>query len=223
MRVLLVEDDEDIAASLVRGLAEQGHAVDHTADGLTALDFAEGTDFDLIILDVMLPGMDGIRVCRTLRERRVRSPILMLTARDTVDDRVSGLDSGADDYLVKPFAFAELLARMRALSRREPEVVDPVLRVADLELDTTSRQARRAGAEIELTAKEYSLLEYLMRNSGRVLTREMITERLWSFDAGGMTNVVDVYIRRLRRKIDDPSDLKLIQTLRGSGYKIEAS
>ncbi len=222
MRLLLVEDDEDIAGSLLRGLGEQGHAVDHAADGLTALDYAETSEFDLIILDVMLPGLDGISVCRTLRDRRIKTPILMLTARDSIDDRVAGLDSGADDYLVKPFAFAELLARVRALSRRESEVADPVLRIADLELDTASRQAKRDGSAIELTAKEYALLEYFMRNPGRVLTREMITERLWSYDAGGMTNVVDVYIRRLRRKIDDDSEIKLIQTLRGAGYKVEA-
>jgi DNA-binding response OmpR family regulator len=147
-------------------------------------------------------------------------PILMLTARDTIDDRVAGLDSGADDYLVKPFAFAELLARIRALSRREPALTNPVLQVADLELDTTTRIVRRNGRSLELTSKEYALLEYLMRNPGRVLTREMITDRLWAFDAAGMTNVIDVYVSRLRRKIDDPEDTKLIHTVRGAGYRI---
>ncbi len=155
-----------------------------------------------------------------MRERGDRTPVLMLTARDTVEDRVAGLDTGADDYLVKPFAFAELVARIRALSRREPALTNPILRVADLELDTTTRQATRAGRAVDLTAKEYALLEYLMRNPRRVLTRTMISERVWNYDTFNVANVIDVYIGHLRRKIDDGSSVKLIHTVRGAGYKI---
>ena len=222
MRLLVAEDEKGISDFLVRGLSEQGYAVDLAEDGEEAYDLGVDTDFDVILLDIMLPRIDGLTVCRRLRQKGVRAPILMLTARDAIEDRVAGLDAGADDYLVKPFAFAELLARIRALSRREPVVQSTVLSVADLELDTAARAARRAGKTIELTAKEYALLEYLMRNPGRVLTRDMITDRLWSYDNASMTNVIDVYIRHLRRKIDDEADLKLIHTVRGAGYKIEA-
>ena len=222
MRVLLVEDEEDIADFLARGLKEVGYAVDQVEDGVSALDLASSFDFDLILLDIMLPKLDGYAVCKKLRERNVKTPILMLTARDTVEERVKGLDMGADDYLVKPFAFAELLARIRALSRREPVLSQPVLRVQDLEIDPAARTVTRAGKAVDLTAKEYALLEYFMRNPGRVLTREMITDRLWSFDSASFTNVIDVYVGRLRRKIDDGQPVKLIQTVRGVGYKIEA-
>jgi DNA-binding response OmpR family regulator len=196
--------------------------VDLAEDGTTALDMASSFDFDLILLDILLPGVDGFTVCRRLRENQVKTPILMLTALDAVDNRVRGLDSGADDYLIKPFAFAELLARIRALSRREPGLAYPLLEIEDLVVDPTSRQVTRAGRAIELTAKEYALLEYFIRNPGRVLTREMITDRLWSFDSASFTNVIDVYVGRLRRKIDDGHNVKLIQTVRGVGYKIEA-
>jgi len=222
MRVLLVEDEEAIADFLSRGLKEVGYAVDHVEDGISALDLASSFDFDLILLDIMLPKLDGFAVCSRLRERNVKTPILMLTARDTVEERVKGLDAGADDYLVKPFAFAELLARIRALSRREPALALPVLRVQDLELDPAARTVTRSDRAIDLTAKEYALLEYFMRNPGRVLTREMITDRLWSFDSASFTNVIDVYVGRLRRKIDDGQSVKLIHTVRGVGYKIEA-
>ena len=223
MRLLVAEDERAISDFLVRGLTENGYAVDLAEDGRVALDLASSFDFDLILLDILLPQIDGLTVCRRLREQQVKTPILMLTALDAVDDRVKGLDSGADDYLVKPFAFEELLARVRALSRREPGLVPPVLSYEDLVLDPTSRAVKRAGQPIELTAKEFALLEYFLRNPGRVLTREMITDRLWSFDSASFTNVIDVYVGRLRRKIDDGHAVKLIQTVRGVGYKIEAT
>ncbi len=220
MRILVVEDEPSIAAFVVRGLTEQGYAVDLASDGEAALDLVALTSFDAMVLDVMLPGADGLTVCRLLRERGDKLPILMLTARDSIQDRVAGLDSGADDYLVKPFAFAELVARIRALFRREPSLTDSVLRIADLELDTTTRRAHRGTREIELTTKEYALLEYLMRNPNRVLTRSMITERVWNYDTLNAANVIDVYISHLRRKIDDGTDDRLIHTVRGAGYKI---
>jgi heavy metal response regulator len=222
MRVLVVEDDLRILEFIRKGLEEEGHAVDVAHDGDEALDWPAVVDFDAIVLDIMLPGRDGIEVCRTLRTRGVRTPILMLTARDTVEDRVAGLDSGADDYLVKPFAFAELLARLRALLRREPVLLGTTLEVADLSLDTATRQVSRAGQPVTLTNKEYALLEYLMRHPNQVLTRTMIAEHVWNFDFDTGTNVIDVHIRYLRRKIDDPHDLKLIQTVRGAGYRISA-
>jgi DNA-binding response OmpR family regulator len=222
MRILVVEDEATIADFLVRGLSEQGYAVDLASDGQEALDQLASVAPDVLILDIMLPKVDGIEVCKRLRAGGSKTPILMLTARDAVEDRVRGLDTGADDYLVKPFAFTELVARVRALSRREPEATMPVLRIADLELDTTTREVRRASAPIELTSKEYALLEYLMRNPNRVLTRTMITERVWNYDAFNVANVIDVYIGHLRRKIDDGRSLKLIRTVRGAGYKIAA-
>ena len=220
MRVLVVEDEKRIADFVSKGLTEAGYAVDVASDGEEALGWTDVVEYDLIVLDIMLPKLDGIEVARTLRSRRIATPILMLTARDAVDDRVRGLDSGADDYLVKPFAFAELLARLRALGRREPAVVNPVLQVRDLTLDTTTRQAERQGQAIELTNKEYSLLEYLMRHPNQVLTRTMIAEHVWNYDFDNATNVIDVHIRYLRRKVDDPFDRPLIQTVRGAGYRI---
>ena len=220
MRVLVVEDEATIADFIVRGLTEHGYAVDHAADGAAALDLLAAGSFDAVVLDILLPHVDGLTVCRRMRERGDRTPVLMLTARDTIEDRVAGLDTGADDYLVKPFAFAELVARIRALSRREPALTNPVLRVADLQLDTTTREASRAARRIELTAKEYALLEYLMRNPRRVLTRTMISERVWNYESFNVANVIDVYIGHLRRKIDDGEAVKLIQTVRGAGYKI---
>jgi len=222
MRVLVVEDERRIADFISRGLSEQGYAVDVAYDGDEALHWPDVAEFDVVILDVMLPVRDGIEVCRTLRERGLRTPILMLTARDAVEDRVRGLDSGADDYLVKPFAFAELLARLRALTRREPVALGTVLRVSDLILDTTTREASRQGMSLELTSKEYALLEYLMRHPNQVLTRTMIAEHVWNYDFDNATNVIDVHIRNLRRKIDDPFPTKLIQTVRGAGYRISA-
>lgn len=223
MRVLVVEDEKRIADFIRKGLTEQGYAVDVAEDGDEALRFADAFDFDLIVLDVMIPKRDGVDVCKTLRRHGSAVPVLMLTARDTVDDRVAGLDSGADDYLVKPFAFAELLARLRALSRREAAVVGTTLQVGDLELNTATRAATRAGVEIELTNKEYALLEYLMRHPNQVLTRTMIAEHVWNYDFDSATNVIDVHIRYLRRKIDDPFETKVIHTSRGAGYRVAAS
>jgi heavy metal response regulator len=223
VHVLLVEDERRIADFISRGLSEQGYAVDVAYDGGEALDWTTVAEFDVIILDVMLPVRDGIQVCRILRERGLKTPILMLTARDAVEDRVRGLDSGADDYLVKPFAFSELLARLRALTRREAIVLGTVLQVGNLAMDTTTREVRRQGMPIELTTKEYALLEYLMRHPNQVLTRTMIAEHVWNYDFDNATNVIDVHIRNLRRKIDDPFPTKLVQTVRGAGYRVSAS
>ena len=223
MRVLLVEDEARIAAFVRKGLQEEQYVVDVAEDGVAALDFLESAAYDLIVLDVMLPRRDGFSVCQELRRRGIQTPVLMLTARDAVDDRVRGLDVGADDYLVKPFAFKELVARLRALTRRTPETHSLQLRVGDLTLDTTTHQAARADQAIELSAREYRLLEFLMRHADQPLTRVQIAEGVWGYDFDAQSNVVDVYIRYLRRKVDDPFETKLIQTVRGIGYKIEVS
>jgi DNA-binding response OmpR family regulator len=221
MHVLVVEDEPTIAAYIKRGLEATGYAVDLATTGDEALDWVHAARFDLIVLDVLLPGMNGLELCRTMRGSGVQAAILMLTARDTVDDRVTGLDSGADDYLVKPFAIQELLARLRALGRRATSTPRaPLLQCADLVLDTATQRVRRAGKPLRLTAKEYAVLECLLRASGRVLTRAMIAEQVWSYDVDTQSNVVDVYIRNLRRKLDDPFPLKLIHTVRGSGYRL---
>ena len=221
MHVLIVEDERKIATYLKRGLEEQGYAVDIAFTGCEALDWAEADALDLIVLDILLPELDGITVCRTLRQRGIRAPILMLTARDAVDDRVAGLDAGADDYLVKPFAFKELLARLRALGRRAATAPkSPVLHIADLSLDTLTHSVRRGGKTIQLTAKEYAILEYLVREPGRVVTRTMIADHVWNYDTCNESNVVDVYISNLRRKLDDGFDRKLIHTVRGAGYQV---
>jgi DNA-binding response OmpR family regulator len=218
----VVEDEERIAEFIRKGLTEHGYAVDVARDGEEALDWADIAGFDLIVLDVMLPVRDGFDVCRILRARGLRSPVLMLTARDAVEDRVAGLDSGADDYLVKPFAFAELLARLRALSRRPLQAQTTVLTVGDLVVDTATREVMRSGAVVELTTKEYALLEYLIRHPEQVLTRTMIAEHVWNYDFDNATNVIDVHVKNLRRKLDDDSAVKLIQTVRGAGYRISA-
>jgi len=221
MRVLLVEDERRISAYVKRGLEEQGYAVDAAYTGREALDWIAVVPFDLIVLDILLPELDGLAVCREARQRGIRTPILMLTARDTVDDRVAGLDAGADDYLVKPFAIKELLARLRALARRTVETPrSSELRLADLVLDTNTHIVRRGDKRIDLTAKEYAVLECLLRQPGRVLTRTMIAEHVWNYDVFNQSNVVDVYIRNLRRKIDDPFEVQLIHTVRGSGYRL---
>jgi DNA-binding response OmpR family regulator len=221
MRVLVVEDERKISAYVKRGLEEQGYAVDVAYTGREALDWAEVAPYDLIILDILLPEMDGLNVCRQLRRRGMRTPILILTARDAVDDRVAGLDAGADDYLVKPFALKELLARLRALSRRPTDAAkNPLLQIADLTLDTLTRRVKRGDRPIQLTAKEYAVLECLLREPERVLTRTQIAEHVWNYDVYNQSNVVDVYIRNLRRKIDDGFDLKLIHTVRGAGYRL---
>jgi DNA-binding response OmpR family regulator len=224
MRVLLAEDDNRIAAFIVKGLREEGHVVEHVSDGEAALDYvAASTDapFDVIILDVLMPRRDGNAVCRELRTRRVSTPVLMLTAMDALEDRVRGLDSGADDYLVKPFAFPELLARLRALGRRTSTVTPSTqLQLADLTLDTQTRVARRNGRTIELSAREFQLLEYLLRHAGRAISRTQLLQAVWSFDYSGASNVVDVYMGYLRRKIDGEGEVPLVHTVRSVGYMI---
>ena len=220
MRILIVEDEHQIAAFLERGLKEEGYAIDVVYNGNDALDWAVAVEYDGIVLDVMLPGRDGFSVLRELRARGSKTPVLMLTARDAVDDRVNGLDLGADDYLVKPFVFKELVARLRAITRRQSETRSVELQVGDLTLNTVTHQAQRGERRIELTTKEYNLLEFLMRNPNRVLTRTQIAEHVWNLDFLSESNVVDVYIRYLRRKIDGENELKLIKTVRGSGYLI---
>jgi DNA-binding response OmpR family regulator len=221
VRVLLVEDEPRIAAYVQRGLEEHGYAVDLARTGPEALDWAAAVPFDLIVLDILLPELDGIAVCRELRRRGLQAPILMLTARQEIDDRVQGLDAGADDYLVKPFVLRELVARLRALARRSAEPLrSPVLEMDDLRMDTATRRVSRGGAPLRLTPKEYAVLECLLRHPERVLSRSEIAEHVWSYDDYNPSNVIDVYVRNLRRKIDDPSPLKLIHTVRGSGYRI---
>jgi len=221
MRVLVVEDERKISTYLKRGLEEQGYAVDTAFTGREALDWAEAVPYDMIILDILLPEMDGLTVCRELRKRDNRTPILMLTARDAVDDRANGLDAGADDYLVKPFALKELLARLRAMSRRNADTPkSPVLQIVDLTLDTLTRRVKRGGKIIELTSKEYAVLECLLREPDRVLTRTQIAEHVWNYDVYNQSNIVDVYIKNLRRKIDDGFEIKLIHTVRGAGYRL---
>ena len=220
MRILLIEDNRRLSDSLSLTLQDDGYVVDTAYDGLEGEELATITSHDVIILDIMLPEKDGLAVCRALRKKHVNTPILMLTARDALQDRVTGLDSGADDYLVKPFEVDELRARIRALLRRESTEKSALLAVADLELDPATHAVRRGGRDIELTAKEFALLEYLIRHPNRMVTREMAEEHLWSYDHTIASNVVDVYIRRLRRKIDDPSPVKLIETVRGVGYRI---
>jgi DNA-binding response OmpR family regulator len=219
MRILIVEDHPNVSNYIKRALEEQGYAVDLARTGQEALDWAEAATFDLIVLDIMLPEIDGITVCHRLRSRGNRAAILMLTARDTVDDRVFGLDAGADDYLVKPFELKELLARLRALTRRHIAKTS-TLKVANLSLDTRTHVVMRDNTLIKLTAKEYAVLECLMREPSRVITRTEIAESIWNYDVYNQSNVVDVYIRNLRRKIDDPFDLKLIHTVRGAGYRL---
>ncbi|HEV8572527.1 MAG TPA: response regulator transcription factor [Actinomycetota bacterium] len=220
MRVLVVEDEVKMAGLLKRGLEEEGYAVDTAGDGREALWLATENSYDAVLLDVMLPDLDGFEVCRRLRDAGRWSPVLMLTARDGVPDRVSGLDAGADDYLTKPFSFAELLARLRALVRRGTPKRPPVLRVGDLTLDPSTRRVARGDGPIELTAKEFALLEYLMRHPGEVLSRTRLIEHVWDFAYEGDSNVVDVYIRYLREKVDRPFGADSIETVRGAGYRL---
>ena len=221
MRILLVEDEKRIADFLARGLENAGYTVDLAVTGANAIERSQGAEFDLIVLDLGLPDMDGMAVLEKLRNRKVISPVLILSARDGVDDRVKGLEGGADDYLVKPFAFVELLARVRALLRRGQPTPER-LQVGDLVLDCIRRRVSRAGENIELAPKEFSILEYLMRNRGRPLSRTMIVEHVWDMDYDGLTNIVDVYIRHLRSKIDDKYHQKMIQTIRGIGYTLDS-
>jgi two-component system copper resistance phosphate regulon response regulator CusR len=218
MRILLVEDEKDAAEMLAKGLREQSYAVDVASDGESALEAAWITPYDAIILDWMLPAKSGYDVCRELRATGFAAPILMLTAKDTVEDRVAGLDGGADDYLVKPFHFRELLARLRALMRRGPELTPDVLEVGDLEVDTRSRQVRRAGKTIDLTSKEYAFLEFLARNAGKVVGRAEISEHVWADDYDPFSHLIEVYVMRLRKKLGDTGPNPLIRTRRGEGY-----
>src|SRR5947209_1414890 len=220
VRILLVEDNRRLSDSLKMSLADEGYAVDAAYDGQEGQEQAELTPYDAIILDVMLPGKDGVEVCRALRGRRISAPIIMLTAMDAVEDRVRGLDSGADDYLVKPFAMSELCARLRALLRRGTPDKRGLLTVGDLTVDPATHFVERAGRLLELTAKEYALLEYFVRHPNRIITRDMVETHIWSYDFECTSNVVDVYVRRLRRKIDDPFDVKLFETVRGAGYRL---
>lgn len=222
MRVLLVEDNRRLNNSIRLSLVDDGYAVDPAFNGIEGQELAELTPYDVIILDIMLPMKSGLDVCRDLRRKRINTPILMLTARDSIDDRVAGLDSGADDYLVKPFAIEELRARLRALLRRESDDKNGQIRLADLVLDPATHFVQRGGKPIELTAKEYGLLEYFMRNPNRLITREMAESHIWNYDYEASSNVIDVYIRRLRRKIDDPFEIKLFETVRGSGYRLRS-
>jgi two-component system OmpR family response regulator len=220
MRVLVVEDDIKLGSVLLRGLATDGIAADTVDDGRSALVRAGATAYDVIVLDVMLPDIDGFEVCRGLRERGIQAPVLMLTARDAVEDRVHGLDSGADDYLAKPFSFDELLARVRAMSRRGPIERPVVLRVGDLRLDSAKHQVWRAEHAIDLSRREYALLEALMRRPGDVLSRFELLEQVWSYEYENRSNVVEVYIRYLREKIDRPFERHTLQTVRGVGYRV---
>jgi two-component system copper resistance phosphate regulon response regulator CusR len=220
MRILVVEDERRIADFISRGMQGAGYAVDVAPNGSAAIGMVHQTDYDLVILDLMLPDMNGLEVLERIRSRRVGPPVLILSARGAVDDRVKGLEEGADDYLVKPFAFVELLARVRALLRRGQPAPEK-LEVADLSMDCVRRRVSRAGTAIELAPKEFGILEYLMRNKGRPLSRTMIVEHVWDMDYDGLTNIVDVYIRHLRSKIDDPYPNKLIHTVRGVGYMID--
>jgi two-component system OmpR family response regulator len=220
MQVLVVEDEVKMAALLRRGLTEQGLAVDVVGDGEAGVAMATATSYDAIVLDVILPGIDGFEACRQMRVQGVWSPVLMLTARGTLKDRIAGLDGGADDYLTKPFSFAELLARLRALVRRGTAERPTVLEVGDLRLDPATRQVWRGETEVELSAKEFTLLEVFMRNPGHVLTRIQLLEHAWEYDYEHRSNVIEVYVRYLRRKIDQPFGVKSLETVRGAGYRL---
>jgi DNA-binding response OmpR family regulator len=221
MRLLIVEDDSVAAELLAKGFRENAYAVDVAPDGLAALQRALVYEYDLVVLDVLLPGIDGLEVCRRLRKRGVAVPVIMLTARGGVEERVAGLDAGADDYLPKPFHFSELLARVRALLRRGPVLGPTVQKVGDLSIDTRTRRVERNGKPIELTAKEYTLLAYMTRHQGQVVTRTDISEHVWDEHFDPTSNVIDVYVQRLRRKIDDGHAQRLIHTRRGAGYVLD--
>jgi len=220
MRILVIEDDRRIANLLKKGLVEEGYAVDLAYDGLEGQYLGESEDYDLVILDLLLPKVDGLTVCRKLREKQIKIPILILTAKITIDDRVEGLNAGADDYLVKPFSFRELTARINALLRRSKETLPPILKVADLELDPAKHLVKRNSRTIDLSAKEFAILEYLLRNKNQVVTRMMILEHVWDYNFDPSSNIVDVFITHLRKKIDNGDKEKLIQTIHGVGFKL---
>lgn len=223
MRILIVDDEENLVNALYKALKEEGYSVDTAQDGLEGLEYAKMNVYDVIILDIMLPGMDGIKILENLRNEGINTPVLMLTAKDATEDKVKGLDTGADDYMTKPFELSELMARIRAILRREAPTKSPILKLADLELNTLTRQVKRGDKEITLTSKEFALLEYMMRNAGRVLTRTQIADHVWDYEFDGFSNIIDVYIRYLRKKIDDGFENKLIHTIRGSGYCLKES
>jgi DNA-binding response OmpR family regulator len=222
MRILIVEDEHRIANTIKKGLEQERYAVDVAYDGISGFDLAVGEDYDLIILDLMLPQMDGLTICRELRKKQIHTPVLILTAKGQIQDKVDGLDSGADDYLTKPFSFEELLARVRALSRRPKDSINSVLAVEDLELDSKSYLVKRGGINLQLSSKEFSLLEYLMRHANKILTKEQIINHVWDYESDILPNTVEVYIKNLRGKIDNPFKEKkpLINTVRGFGYRI---
>lgn len=224
MHVLVIEDDRDVAQYLVKGLKEAGHVVDHAGDGKTGLTMAIGEDYDVMVVDRMLPGLDGLTIVKALRASDNHTPVLILSALGEVDERVRGLSAGGDDYLVKPFAFVELLARLEALMRRQqPAATQTTLRVADLELDLLSRTVKRAGQTLDLQPREFQLLEFLMRHAGHVVTRTMLLEKVWDYHFDPQTNVIDVHISRLRQKIDKSFDRPLLHTIRGAGYSLRAA
>ena len=223
MRILVVEDEKGLAHLIRRGLTEEGYAVDVAYDGEEGESFAESVPYDLIVLDIVLPRKDGFLVCASLRKKGIKARILMLTGRDSVADRVKGLDTGADDYLIKPFQFEELSARIRALLRREIANASPVIRVGDIALNTATREVKRSDRTIDLNNKEYAILEYLLRNVNMVITRQMIEDHIWNFSLESSSNLVDVYIRRLRSKMDNPGEESLIETVRGVGYRLRGS
>lgn len=216
----MVEDEHKIAYAIKKGLELENYAVDVAYDGNDGYDLAIAEDYDLIILDLMLPGMDGITICKKLRKEKIHTPILILTAKGQIEDKVAGLDSGADDYLVKPFSFEELIARIRALSRRPRQILDVRLKVRDLTLDTKSYEVKRGKKSVKLSSREFSLLEYLMRNKGKILTKDQIISHIWDYDADVLPNTVEVYIKRIRGKVDFAKH-RLIKTIRGFGYRME--
>lgn len=221
MRILVAEDEKNLNSIIVKSLKANNYSVDACYDGAEALDYAECAEYDAIVLDIMMPKMDGIEVVKRLRSKNNKVPVLFLTARDSIEDRVTGLDAGADDYLVKPFALDELLARIRVMIRRSSDSTDHTLKIADLTVDTRKMTVFRGDTEIILTGKEFAILEYMLRNKGIVLTREKIEQHIWNYDYEGGTNVVNVYIRYLRKKIDDGFEPKLIHTIRGAGYVLK--
>ena len=221
MRLLVIEDEQKVANFIKQGLEEEGYAVDHAADGASGLQMALEGLHDVIVLDVMLPKLDGLSVLQQLRQETITTPVLLLTVRATIEDKVLGLDAGADDYLTKPFAFEEFVARVRALLRRRAETAPPVLQVADLTLDPARRVVSRGDQKIELTPREFALLDYFMRNPDRVLTRTMIANRVWDYSFDAATNVIDVYVNYLRKKIDTGHEPKLLHTVRGVGYVLK--
>ena len=222
MRILVAEDERDLNEMIRKKLTSEGYSVDTCYDGEDALAYLDVTEYDGVILDIMMPGRDGLQVLREMRRKGIHTPVMFLTARDSIEDRVKGLDAGATDYVVKPFSFKELMARVRAMTREKYGTSSSVLQVGDLTMDTASQKVARGERNIDLSAKEYALLRYMMTNSGIVLSRDMIEDHVWNYDYEGGTNVVDVYIRYLRRKIDEGEEKKLIQTVRGRGYVIRA-